>query len=203
MHQSMSDAAYLYARVRSDAEKLGCSQTLRVLPLARQWHAGQYRKGAQQLPYITHPLTMACHALALGFTDDALLSALLLHDVPEDCGIPVRDLPVDPLTRDAVALVTFSRLPGESHADAKARYFAAIRENDLACLVKVIDRCHNVSCMAKGFTRERMAQYVAETDAYVLPLLDTLDTRRPEYAGALWAIRYQLESLLDTFRHLL
>lgn len=193
----------LYARVREAAERLALPQTLRVLPLARQWHAGQWRKGADPLPYISHPLTMACHALSLGLTEDDLLSALLLHDVVEDCGIAPGDLPVSPAVQRAVALVSFSRLDGEDYHQAKARYYAAIRENDLACMVKVLDRCHNVSCMAHGFTRERMASYVQETDTYILPLLDTLDARLPQAGSALWAVRYQLQSLLDTFRHLL
>lgn len=201
MNQHSTQAETLYARVRLAAEAHALSQTLRILPLVRQWHAGQYRKGSAALPYVTHPLTLACHALSLGLVQDELLAALLLHDVAEDCGVAIRDLPVSPRVQHTVALVTFRQHDSESYAQAKARYYAAIREDDLACLVKVLDRCHNVSCMADGFTRTRMAEYVEETETYILPLLDVLDERCPH--AALWALRYHLKSLLDTYRHLL
>ncbi|MGN0971207.1 MAG: helix-turn-helix domain-containing protein, partial [Aristaeellaceae bacterium] len=90
------DEGRMYDEVKARASALGLSNTLRVLPLARQWHAGQYRKGEGNVPYISHPLTMACHALAMGLREDGLMCAILLHDVPEDCGVPVEELPVPP-----------------------------------------------------------------------------------------------------------
>ena len=70
-------------------------------------------------------------------------------------------------------------------------------------LVKLLDRCCNVSGMAAGFTRARMAGYVRETEEHVLPLLPLLEAQAPAYADALWLIRYQLLSLLETFKRLL
>lgn len=62
-------------------------QTSKVLPFAREAHSGQVRKGKDSVPYIYHPLLIACHALALGMDDDDIISTALLHDVCEDCGI--------------------------------------------------------------------------------------------------------------------
>ena len=52
------------------------------------------RSGPGKVPYISHPLTMTCHALAMGLDDDILLASLLLHDVTEECGIPPSEMPV-------------------------------------------------------------------------------------------------------------
>ncbi|MGN0778392.1 MAG: hypothetical protein ACI4MJ_04525 [Aristaeellaceae bacterium] len=197
------DETQLYEQLRARAAALGLSHTLRVLPLARQWHAGQYRKGEGHVPYIIHPLTMACHALSMGLAQDELLCAILLHDVPEDCGVPAANLPVPPAVQRTVALLTYRRLPGESREDARFRYYAGIQEDSCAMLVKLLDRCCNVSGMAAGFTRERMAGYVRETEIHVLPLQTLLEEQVPAYADALWLIRYQLLSLLEAFKRLL
>ena len=84
-------------------------QTRRALAYAKEKHEGQYRKaghGKERIPYIYHPLILTCHALALGLEDDSLLSACLLHDVCEDCGVVPEELPVDKETWEAVRLLT-------------------------------------------------------------------------------------------------
>ena len=193
----------MYAQVKARASALGLSSTLRVLPLARQWHAGQYRKGEGDVPSISHPLTMACHALAMGLVEDGLMCAILLHDVPEDCGVPVEELPVPPRVQKTIARLTYRRREDESAEEARHRYYAEIRRDPDAMLVKLLDRCCNVSSMAAGFTRTRMAGYVRETEEHVLPLLPLLQAQAPEYSDALWLVRYQLLSLLETCKRLL
>ena len=197
------DEERMYAQVKARASALGLSCTLRVLPLVRQWHAGQYRKGEGNVPYISHPLTMACHALSMGLREDGLMCAILLHDVPEDCGVPVEELPVPPRVQRTIARLTYRRQGDESAGEARRRYYAEIRRDPGAMLVKLLDRCCNVSGMAAGFTRERMAGYVQETEEHVLPLFALLAAQAPEYADALWLLRYQLLSLLEAYKRLL
>ena len=72
---------HMYTYVRTAAVSRELYQTARVLPLARKYHEGQVRKGEDRIPYIYHPLLMACHMMALGIYDDDMLSACLLHDV--------------------------------------------------------------------------------------------------------------------------
>jgi (p)ppGpp synthase/HD superfamily hydrolase len=55
-------------------------QAMRV---AARAHRHQHRK-ASDLPYITHPASVALILARAGFTDDAILAAALLHDVVED-----------------------------------------------------------------------------------------------------------------------
>ena len=83
------DESRMYTYVKTYAGVKNLYQTLKVLPYARDLHKGQVRKGRDQVPYIYHPLLIACHALALGLDDDNLISAALLHDVCEDCGVSV------------------------------------------------------------------------------------------------------------------
>lgn len=188
----------MYERVRSAAGAKGLVQTGRALPLAQKLHRGQYRKGPERLPYICHPLTMACHALALGIEEDDILAAALLHDVCEDCGVKPEELPVNGTVREAVSLLTFCREAGEAGEQAKERYYGGIRENRTATVVKLLDRCNNISTMASAFSTGRMAGYADETRRYVLPLLSVLRQRYPEFRDASFLLQYQMESLLKS-----
>ena len=72
---------------------LGLTDTLKAVDFAVAAHEGQTRKKSD-VPYIYHPLNLACHALAMNITDDAVISCCLLHDVIEDCGKTAEELPV-------------------------------------------------------------------------------------------------------------
>ena len=93
LQDSMSDRLFhedrMYTYVKTYATMKNMSQTVKVLPYAKTLHKGQYRSGKDKVPYIYHPLLIACHALALGLDDDVLISTALLHDVCEDCNVPV------------------------------------------------------------------------------------------------------------------
>ena len=58
------------------------TQTLKILPMMNQLYGDSKAdiKGGD-VPFIIHPLTVACHAVALGFKEDRILSVALLHDV--------------------------------------------------------------------------------------------------------------------------
>ena len=96
----------------------------------------------------------------------------------------------------------------ESFAKAEAlctdpEFKAAIAENRIAAMVKLLDRCNNVSGMASGFRVQKIAAYIQETLDYVYPLMDRTRHAFPEYADALFLIRYHMRSVIETARHLL
>lgn len=59
---------HMYTYVKTYASMREISQTVKALAFAREQHKGQLRKGKDKVPYIYHPLLMACHALALGLS---------------------------------------------------------------------------------------------------------------------------------------
>jgi guanosine-3',5'-bis(diphosphate) 3'-pyrophosphohydrolase len=54
-------------------------------------HAGQFRNGAEKIPYIDHPQSVAERLAKHGFPDE-VLAAALLHDVVEDSETEVAEL---------------------------------------------------------------------------------------------------------------
>ena len=189
----------MYEYIENYAIEHNLLETRNALPYARDSHDGQLRKGPEgkREPYITHPLQMAAHAIALGLDDDDLLAAILLHDVCEDCGVEPKELPVNTAVQEAVRLVT--RVDGVG----KGQYYGQIGENRIATLVKLIARCHNVSQMSLAFSREKLWKYIHETQGYILPLLSEARKKWPKYGTQYFLLEYQISSILQTVKALL
>ena len=171
-------------------------ETMKALAFAREKHCGQLRKSGD--PYIVHPLTMACDAVSMGIKDDVTVAAILLHDVCEDCGVSLAELPVSDAVKRAVELMTFQIMEGETKEIAKNRYYNMLATSREASMVKLIDRCHNVSSMAGTFSVEKLKAYIEETRQYVLPLLRRVKDLYPEEADILFVLKYHIVSVVDS-----
>ena len=195
---------HMYSRLVSTAQIEKLSETYAALPYMKEKHAGQTRKptlfSGKQAPYIVHPLTMACHAHALGIREDKILATILLHDVCEDCGVAPEELPFSEEVREAVRLLSFQVQPGETRADAKERYYATIAENRVARIVKILDRCNNISAMASSFSQKKLISYIDETETYVMPMLEKAKYAIPEYADAFYLLKYHMRSVLESIK---
>ena len=202
-HDEMFDIDHMYNQVKYSANALELHQTSKALLLMKKYHEGQVRKGKDRVPYIAHPLLIACHALALGLKDDDLLAAALLHDVVEDCGVTADMLDVNDRVREAVQLVSFEQKDGESKHDAKVRYYENMKDNKRAAMVKLLDRCNNVSHMASGFNKTKIADYIDETEELVFPLLDHVKHTYPEYYNAVFLLKYQMLSVMEALKRML
>ena len=192
----MFDPGKMYTYVRGYAAGAGLSNTMKALTFARKEHEGQFRKSGE--PYIIHPLTMACNAISLGIKDDNVIAAILLHDVCEDCDVSLKELPVSDAIRNSVKLLTFEIMKGETKEIATNRYYNMILEDRTATIVKLLDRCHNVSSMAGTFSEEKLKNYIKETREFVLPLIKKAKLYYPEDSDILFAIKYHILSVIDS-----
>ncbi len=197
----------MFTRMKTFASAEKLDETYRALYYMRERHIGQFRRqglySSAHVLYINHPLLMACQATAFGIRDDALLAAILLHDVVEDTGVSAEELPFSERVRKIVELVSFSVPEGMTKEEAKERYYQRIAGSGDACVVKIIDRCSNVSTMGGAFTREKMCRYVEETEKYVLPLMRVLKNGYPEYSSIAFLVKYQIVSILETVKYLI
>ncbi len=190
-----ANAEKMYTYIRGYANGREMTQTLCALSFARVQHRGQLRKSGE--PYIVHPLTMACHALALGINEDNTVATILLHDVCEDCGVSLSALPVNETVRHAVDLMTFTVMEGETKESAKTRYYNLLATSREAAIAKLIDRCHNVSSMAGVFSVEKLRAYIIETRQYVLPLYRKVKDEFPADSDSLFVLKYHITSVVD------
>jgi len=195
MEKTVFNPDKMYTYIRGFASALHMEQTLKALTFAREKHHGQFRKSGE--PYIVHPLTMACDAMSLGIKDDNTIATILLHDVCEDCGVSLQELPVNDEVRRGVELMTFSMMDGETKEIAKHRYYNMLIQSKEAAMTKLIDRCHNVSSMAGTFSIEKLKAYIEETRTYVLPLLRKVKEHYPEESDRLFTLKYHITSVVD------
>lgn len=194
LHDVLYDAQKMLQRVERFATENHFEQTLMALPLMHKYHEGQVRSGKDKAPYEVHPLTLACHAIAMGLYDDDLLASCLLHDVIEDCEVSIDELPVNDEVKEAVLLLT-------ENGKTIPEYFRAISQNGMASVVKLLDRCNNISGMAAAFSKTKMTKYITETEKYVMPLISIVRENYPQYSDAAFLIKYQMGSVLETAKH--
>lgn len=201
------DVDNLYKQMTDICEKENLQNTKNALPFMKEKHGGQFRKGNVfsdvKVLYIVHPLTMAVHAYSLGIREDDIFSAILLHDVCEDCGVEKEKLPVSDKAKEIVELLTFRKQDSMTKEESMSLYYKKIEDNEKAMLVKVFDRCNNVSTMSGSFTKEKIVEYMEETEKYIFPLVEKLKQGEKTYEAIVFSLEYHLNAVLETVKCLL
>ncbi len=169
-------------------------------------HEGQKRKSGE--PYLDHPLETA-FTLAELQLDDSTLAAALLHDVPEDCGIPLAEIEkkfgpevgklVDAATKlgkiswqtaDETGAVKKRTVRGGSQAENLRRMLIAMAEDLRVVFIKLADRLHNMRTL-DALSPEKRRNVARETLDIYAPLAHRL---------GIWQMKWQLEDL--AFRYM-
>ncbi len=195
------DWEHMKTYVKTTARNFKLANTLKAVDYAVEAHEGQNRKKSE-VPYIYHPLNLACHALAMGIADDEIIAACLLHDVIEDCGKKLEDLPVNDGTKELVKLLSCKKTTSENRNEIISAYYGEIVKNAKASLIKCMDRCNNLTTMSWGLSRERIYRMIKETEEYYPALLKAIKNTT-EYNDAAWLLNYQIESMLDIYKRLM
>ncbi len=199
-YKNIYDWQHMASFVRHTSRAKGYENALKALDFALKAHENQTRKKSD-IPYIYHPLNMACHIFAMGVDDDDIISATLLHDVVEDTKHTLSELPVSDEAKNLVFLMTHPK--DDAKRDEIMRvYFDGLASNPRAALIKCVDRCNNMTTMSWGLSRERIYRTIRETEQYVLPLLKVVKGTL-EYNNAAWLLSYQIESMLDIYKRLM
>jgi len=166
---------------------------------AAQAHQGQVRKSGK--PYLEHPLHTAMTLADLRL-DANTLAAALLHDVPEDCGIPLDEIEsnfgsgvtklVDGVTKVNKFTNQVEREQGEPKAQAEnlRKMLMATTEDLRVVFIKLADRLHNMRTLG-ALPKEKRCVVAQETLEIYAPLAHRL---------GIWKLKWQLEDL--AFRYL-
>lgn len=172
--------------------------TVQALGFARRQHTGQTRKNG--VPFIIHPLSVACDAVGMGLLDDILLATCLLHDVLEDTKASVLNLPVSDEVKRAVECLTLTYDDDKSKFDCKKEYYEKIKTNKYAILVKGLDRKDNLKSMTEMGEKSVMRN-LYETQYFLLPILGDAKEIWPEYNGQLHTLRTDIRAIIKTLAH--
>ena len=172
---------------------------------ASEAHEGQTRKSGD--PYIEHPLQTALILAELQL-DATALAAALLHDVPENCGIPVSEIEkrfgpevaklVDATTKlgrlswqkqEQVARQVGTATE-EGQAENLRKMLVAMAEDLRVVFIKLADRLHNMRTL-QALDPGKQRSIARETLEIYAPLAHRL---------GIWELKWQLEDL--SFRYL-
>ena len=169
---------------------------------AEKAHDGQLRLSGE--PYIEHPLSVA-FILAEIQLDAASLIAALLHDVPEDAGVPISEIEshfgaeiaklvdgVTKLTRlsEQAAGGSPAVVSSEAQVENLRKMLVAMAEDIRVVFIKLADRLHNMRTLAI-MPPEKQQRIAKETLEIYAPLAHRL---------GIWELKWQLEDL--AFRYL-
>lgn len=144
-------------------------ESLLAIEKMSEWHGNQTRKNGDL--YVAHPLGMACFAVALDINDDNVIATMLLHDVCEDCGIQVDNLPFNDIIKKGVKYMTIGEFPGEVKLETKRRYYNELPESQVAVICKAADRFYNLQTMEGVMSPKSIVKNVVETHCLLLPML--------------------------------
>jgi GTP pyrophosphokinase len=144
---------------------------------------------------------MACYAVALGLRDDNVIATILLHDVPEDCGVPVETLPVNTIVKNAVKHMTITKFSTDTDKiETKCRYFQQLIESKEALICKALDRYNNLSDAPLALSADAIGKNVAETEMLLLPILKAAKQVYIDLADPLFIMRTNLEVLVKILK---
>jgi guanosine-3',5'-bis(diphosphate) 3'-pyrophosphohydrolase len=165
---------------------------------ASEKHEGQVRLSGD--PFMEHPLQTA-YILAGLQLDASSLAAALLHDIPEDTGLPIKELEdrfgpeiaklVDGTTKlGRVSLTASGSVPGAVQAENLRKMLVAMAEDLRVVFIKLADRLHNMRTL-DPLPKDRQLKNAQETLEIYAPLAHRL---------GIWELKWQLEDL--SFRYL-
>ncbi len=177
-------------------EKLALVQAAYEFALSA--HQGQVRKSGD--PFLEHPLQTAIMLASLQL-DAATLAAALLHDVPENCDIPLTEIEakfgpeVSKLVDGTTKLSKLSwrkdeTSKRESQAQNLRKMLIAMAEDLRVVFIKLADRLHNMYTLG-ALSFEKRRSIAQETLEIYAPLAHRL---------GIWQLKWQLEDL--AFRYL-
>ena len=194
----MSSYSQLIEKARGYLEPDKIAVVEKAYNFASEAHKGQVRLSGG--PYVEHPLQAALTLAELQL-DATALAAALLHDVPENCGIPVSEIEakfgaeVAKLVDGTTKLGKLSQsgrmmAASELQVENMRKMLVAMAEDLRVVFIKLADRLHNMSTL-DALPSEKRHSIAQETIEIYAPLAHRL---------GIWELKWQLEDL--SFRHL-
>jgi GTP diphosphokinase / guanosine-3',5'-bis(diphosphate) 3'-diphosphatase len=182
-------------KVYLPAEKIGVVEE--AYKFASEKHQGQVRLSGE--PFLEHPLQTAYVLAELQF-DASSLAAALLHDIPEDTGLPIADIEarfgpeiaklVDGVTKlGKVALTGSGAVANATQAENLRKMLLAMAEDLRVVFIKIADRLHNMRTL-RYLPKERQLAIAQETMEIYAPLAHRL---------GIWELKWQLEDLAFSY----
>lgn len=176
----------------------------RALEFARKYHKGMRKDGIT--PEFDHQLSIALYALTLPnlINPEAVIAAILLHDVSEDYSVSPVEL------RGIFTDKAFANEVAHSVDCVTKKFRGIVRDEDAlfemmaedphASIVKPADRMHNLQTMVGVFSIEKQVGYIDFAEKRVLPMVKKARKNFPEQAMAYENMKHVILSQISLIR---
>ncbi len=168
---TIDDLVYKAGKYISDSDELKKIRT--VYKYAEEKHEGQFRLSGG--PYIYHPLSTAV-ILTSVYADCDTICAGLLHDVVEDCDVPLEELEENfgsSIANLVNGVTKISKINFKADNDALVEYYKKIivgmSEDVRVIIIKLADRLHNMRTLW-ALPEEKQKSIAKETLEILAPI---------------------------------
>jgi GTP diphosphokinase / guanosine-3',5'-bis(diphosphate) 3'-diphosphatase len=140
----------LVGQIKDYAPKADLETVKLAYDFAKDAHEGQMRKSGE--PYIIHPLA-AAHILTSMRIDPVIVTATLLHDVPEDTKVTIEEVEhnfgseISGLVWGITKLGKLKYRGVERYIENLRKMFVAMAEDVRVMIIKFADRIHNLQTL--------------------------------------------------------
>jgi (p)ppGpp synthase/HD superfamily hydrolase len=135
---------------------------------------------------------------------EAVITAILLHDVPEDYGVSLMEIEALFDDREFALLVRggVENVSKQVRGVVKPKdiLYAAMALDIVASIVKGCDRIHNFQSMIGVFSYEKQVEYIKECEDDILPMLSAARDEFPQQYYAYENIKHNLLSQIELIR---
>lgn len=143
-----------------------------ALELVRTLEEGTRKDGIT--PKFHHQLSVARYVTTLTphlLFPEETIAAAFLHDLLEDHPEWSKEAVAERFGQRVANAVWLLTKKHGGLVKSYESYFAAIANDPIASIVKIIDRAHNLQTMQGVFTVEKQTKYLEEVDTYFFPLI--------------------------------
>ena len=174
--------------IEFNAKKENMLNTYLALSMAKKLYEGRLRTSGD--PFVIHPLRVSSYLLNLGIMDDITNAAALLHEKAhwmKGADTCIRNSGISPEVTRIVDIVSDKAMP-------LPEYYKRIQEEQKAILVKLANRAHTCTFLAKA-SYEEMEAYTKENQKYMVPMCEWAKIHLPQYANQIEIMQYHILSI--------
>ena len=167
-----------------------------ALEMGMEYHTGVRKNGN---PEFSHQIFQAQFARTLPdlIYPEETLAVIFLHDIVEDCDVPIKDIYTRFGELVGVGVGLMSDIDSQGVDKPLESYYAIMVDSPIASIAKGIDRMHNFQSMMSVFSDPKKSRYIEETREHLIPMLKSARKRYSQQEPAYQNVKHVLLTQME------
>lgn len=181
----------------------GYQKAAAAMDYAAQRHTGSRKDGSPEFGHqiqITHYLRTIHDSLLY---PEITIAVAFLHDTVEDYDVSKADISALFGSEIADPVERVTKLDSFGNKKDPERLFEGMSDCPVSSIVKGADRMHNFSTMHGAFTLAKQAEYIAEAEKFIIPMLKDARRKFHSQEAAYENIKFVLNGQINMTRNAL